>query len=272
MTHVSPMQECGNESSSDSDDDLTVAQRLARRQKAPIDALCTHPGCQLVGVRSAWGCDDEQSLRCDAHAALRCECSQCRRKTPRGQKTRRIDSIFTIQPQDRLKWPQKETLKGIDASHSGRRSHKSSDEGKEKTEEAPTSSLTVGAATVVDLTGEEEEEEEDEEDELDDRTNDDKEKSVGSVLPSLASRLKQAGSSKASSIRQGIEKSKLRFNSMSRGKCVVCRKPLQRVGTDRANGVRHHADWSNRQYHKKCLKARPDLAADSNWIKTFYNS
>jgi hypothetical protein len=72
----------------------------------------------------------------------------------------------------------------------------------------------------------------------------------------------------ADTVRKSSEKSKLRFKTIGRGRCLVCRKPLQRVGTDRANGVRHHGDWADRRYHKKCLKQNPNLSIDGNWVKT----
>jgi len=34
--------------------------------------------------------------------------------------------------------------------------------------------------------------------------------------------------------------------------CDECGKPLQPIGRARANGVRHHGDWSSRTLHKKC--------------------
>ena len=37
-------------------------------------------------------------------------------------------------------------------------------------------------------------------------------------------------------------------------RCLLCGGPLQAVGTARANGVRHHDDWDERPYHKKCWR------------------
>ena len=34
-------------------------------------------------------------------------------------------------------------------------------------------------------------------------------------------------------------------------KCIWCQRPLQPIGTARANGYKHN-DWSSRNSHKKC--------------------
>ena len=36
--------------------------------------------------------------------------------------------------------------------------------------------------------------------------------------------------------------------------CVICQKPLQKIGRARKNGKQSHDDWYGRNKHKKCWK------------------
>lgn len=38
-------------------------------------------------------------------------------------------------------------------------------------------------------------------------------------------------------------------------RCYKCLKPLTKIGTERANGLKTHGDWKNRYLHKKCYGA-----------------
>lgn len=43
--------------------------------------------------------------------------------------------------------------------------------------------------------------------------------------------------------------------------CKYCRKHLVVVADKRKNGVTHHNDWENREYHKKCYKILVEMRA-----------
>jgi len=263
--------ESSESSSEDSEEGLTVAERLAQRTPVAPTSFFSHKStpaagccdfCGETGERKAWGCV-AQSLRCEQHAALRCSHAQCRSKTPTtgsksGSKSLRVDAMFRnpapnpAAATNKTSRSAKQHRKGVSALFKG---HEGASPSATVAGASPGAAAVAGpslqpptqAAAIVDLTADDE--------------------------PITVTDKLMAQSSSRRSIKPGnsVEKSKLRYKSMERSKCLICKKALQRVGTDRANGVRHHGDWAKRQYHKKCLKAHPELAADSNWIKTFYN-
>lgn len=52
-------------------------------------------------------------------------------------------------------------------------------------------------------------------------------------------------------------------------KCQECNKTLKKIGAKRVNGKDSFLDWSNRKYHKKCLKEIKQKADFANMLARY---